>query len=150
MSVRLPALPALVAGHALKADATAAAQRALDQVGQLLASYDLARSLLDDIPQNAREAVAQALHRRFAAAGRMAESCRERLEEASGFCASLRSAPSPTTPVEVPAPLFEMLSPYLDDAMAPVLATISRRVGPGCTAEDVGAFLSKPGSAVAA
>ena len=150
MSVRLPALPALVAAHALKADAMAAAQRALDQVARLLASHDVTRSLFDDVPPPAREALAAAIHRRYAAAGRLAESCRERLEEATGFCDALRCAPSPTTPVEVPAPLFEMLSPYIDDAMAPVLAAISDRVGPGCTAEEVGAFLSRPGSPLAA
>ncbi|EYD77380.1 hypothetical protein Rumeso_01087 [Rubellimicrobium mesophilum DSM 19309] len=150
MSVRLPALPALVAGHALKADATAAAQRALAQVSQLLASYDTTRALLDDVPHPAREALAAAIHRRFAAAGRLAESCRERLDEATGFCDALRCAPSPTTMVEVPASFFEMLSPYIDDAMAPVLAAISRRAGPGCTPGDVGAWLSRPGSPLAA
>ena len=150
MPVHLPALPALVAGHALKADAMAAAHRALAQVTRLLDSHDVTRSLLDEVPQAAREALSAAIHRRYAAAGRLAESCRERLEEATGFCDTLRCAPTPTTLVEVPVPFFEMLSPYIDDAMAPVLAAISRRAGPGCTADDVGAYLSGPGSAVAA
>ena len=150
MSVRLPALPALVAGHALKADAMAAAHRALTQVTRLLDSHDVTRSLLDEVPPTAREALSAAIHRRYAAAGRAAESCRERLEEATGFCAALQNAPTPTTLVDVPLAFFEMLSPYIDDAMAPVLATISHRAGPGCTADDVGAYLSKPGSTVAA
>jgi hypothetical protein len=149
MSIHLPALPALVAGHALRDDAMAAAHRAMDQVRQLLASYDLVRTLMDDVPQGAREAMALALHRRFAAASRLADTCRERLDEAAGFCASLHHADSPVTPVEVPGPFYEMLSPYLDDAMAPVLDAISRRAGPGCTAEEVGAYLAKPGPAFA-
>jgi hypothetical protein len=149
MSIHLPALPALAAGHALRADAMAAAHRSMDQVRQLLGSYDLVRSLMDDVPQVARDSLAMALHRRFAAAGRLADSCRERLDEAAGFCASLQDADSPTSLVEVPAPFYEMLSPYLDDAMAPVLDAISRRVGPGCTTEEVGAYLAKPGPAFA-
>jgi len=149
MSIHLPALPALVAGQALRSDAMDAAHRAMDQVRQLLASYDLVRSLMDDVPQTARDSLALALHRRFAAAGRLADSCRERLDEAAGFCATLDHAPSPVTMVEVPGPFYEMLSPYLDDAMAPVLDTISRRVGPGCTSEEVGAYLAKPGPAFA-
>jgi len=150
MSVRLPALPALVAGHALKADAMAAAHKALTQVSRLLASHDVTRSLLDDVPQSSRESLAAAMHRRYVAASRLAESCRERLEEATGFCDALRHAPSPTTLVEVPVSLYEMLSPYIDDAMEPVLATISHRAGAGCTARDVGAYLARPGSALPA
>jgi hypothetical protein len=144
MSVHLPALPALVAGQALRADAMTAAHRAIDQIRHLLASYDLVHAILDDVPQAARESVAAALHRRFSAASRMADLCRERLDEAAGFCASLHDADSPVTMVEVPSPLFEMLSPYLDDAMDPVLAAISRRVGPGCTSEEVRALFPPP------
>lgn len=150
MSVRLPALPALIAGQALKSDAALAAQRTLDQARRLLASYDLAHTILEEIPQHAREAVAVALHRRLAAAHRTADLCRERLDEAAGFCASLRGAGSPVAMVEVPAPLFEMLSPYIDDAMEPILAGISRRVGSDCTPQEAGSLFPRPGPAFAA
>ena len=49
--------------------------------------------------------------------------------------------------VEVPAAFYEMLSPYLDDAMAPVLAAISRRVGDGCSAREVEALFPGPAPA---
>jgi hypothetical protein len=137
MPTRLPALPALVAARALEADATAAARRALDEVRHLLAGYDLVRDLLDGLPGHVRNAGTAALARRLRAADERARACQDRLEEASVFRAAVRSLDSPTAPVDVPAGLWEMLSPYLDDAMAPVLQGISRRVGSGCTADDV-------------
>lgn len=144
MSVRVPALPALVAGQALKSEAAASAQRTLGRIRQMLASYDLARDLLDDVPLPAREALASALHRRLRAAGQSADLCRERLDEVEELCASLRDAPSPVAIIDVPDDLFEMLSPYMDEAMEPVLFAISRRVGPGCTAEEVNALFPRP------
>lgn len=140
MTIRLPALPALVAAHALREDAAQAARRSLDQIRQLLGCYDLAIGLVGDMPPAARTAMAEALRNRLVATEARARACQERLDEASAFCASLRHTPSPTAMVEVPGSLFEMLSPYLDDAMAPVLDRISRRAGSGCTAEDVGLF----------
>ncbi len=138
MTIRLPALPALVAARALREDAARAARRSLDQIKQLLGCYDLAIGLVDDMPPAARTAMAEALRSRLLATERRARDCQERLDEAQAFCASLRDTPSPTAMVEVPPDLFEMLSPYLDDAMAPVLDRISRRAGRGCSAEDVG------------
>ncbi len=140
MTIRLPALPALVAARALRNDAAQAARRSLDQIKQLLGCYDLALSLVHDMPPAARDAMVAALRSRLVATEQRARACQERLDEAQAFCASLRHTPSPTTLVEVPGGLFEMLSPYLDDAMAPVLDRISRRAGSGCTAEDVGLY----------
>lgn len=137
MTIVLPALPALMAGQALRSEAEVAARRTLDQIRRLLDSYDLVRSLLDEVPPAAREVLAAALGRRLAAAGQGADHCRQRLDEAAELCAAIRDVPSPVDPVEVSDPLFEMLSPFLDDAMEPVLADISRRAGPGCTPEDV-------------
>lgn len=150
MTTRLPALPALVAARALREDAAAAARRVLDQVRQLLGCYDLALAMVADLPPAAREALTEALHRRLLATDRAARACQQRLEEAQAFCASLRHAPSPVTLVEVSGDFFEMLSPYLDDAMAPVLERISRRVGDGVTADEVGRYFPPPRPAVAA
>lgn len=138
MTIRLPALPALVAARALHRDAAQAARRSLDQVKQLLDCYDLALSLVHDMPAAARAAMAEALRNRLVTTEQRARGCQERLDEATALCATLRDTPSPTAMVEVQGSLFEMLSPYLDDAMAPVLDRISRRAGTGCTAEDVG------------
>lgn len=148
MPIRLPALPALVAARALQADAALAARRALEQVRQLLAGYDLLREVLDDLPPASREDGAAALLRRLRAADRKALSCQERLEEATGFCASLRAVDSPTALVEVSANFFEMLSPYLDEAMEPVLARISRRTG--LAPSDVEMIFPRPRPAIAA
>lgn len=150
MPTRLPALPALVAARALEADAASAARRALDQVQRMLGAYDMLRDLLQDMPEPTRDAGGAALARRLRAADLMARACQDRLEEARGLCASLRAVDSPLALVEVPGALWEMLSPYLDDAMEPVLDRISRRVGEGCTAEEVGRLLSPSGSALAA
>lgn len=150
MTTRLPALPALVAARALQEDAAAAARRALQQVKQLLGCYDLALSVVGDLPASAREALVTALQRRLRATERAARACQERLEEAQAFCGSFRYTPSPVAMVEVPGALFEMLSPYLDDAMALVLDRISRRVGAGCTAEEVGRYFPVPRPVLAA
>ena len=150
MTIRLPALPALVAARALREDAAAAARRALGLVKQLLGSYDLALALLEDLPASAREAMVAALHRRLVATERLARSAQARLDEVSVFCDLLRATPSPVAMVEVSGELFEMLSPYLDDAMAPVLDRISRRAGPGCTIEAVGRYFPPPCPVLAA
>ncbi|TNC72243.1 hypothetical protein [Rubellimicrobium roseum] len=150
MSIRLPALPALVAGRALKADTVVAAQRALDEANRLLQGFEVALSLLDDLPDLARPALVEALRHRLAAADRRARASQDRLEEVTGFCGSLRSAASPVEMIEVPAALFEMLSPYLDEAMRPVLQTLSRRAGPGCSVEMVESYFPSPSPAVPA
>ena len=150
MTIRLPALPALVAARSLRGDAAAAARRALDQVRQLLGCYDLALSLVADLPAPARTGLVEALHKRLVATERAARSCQSRLDEATTFCENLRHTPSPVAMVEVPGEFFEMLSPYLDDAMAPVIDRISRRAGPGCTLEAVGRYFPPPRSVLAA
>lgn len=142
MTVSLPALPALLAGRALRDEAAAAAGKVMDQVRTLLACYDLTLALIDDMPEAARLAATQALTRRLAAIDRAARHCLDRLDEAAGLCRSLDGLGSPLATVEVPDPLFEMLSPYLDDAMAPALAAIARRAGPGCSAEEVAALFA--------
>jgi uncharacterized Fe-S cluster-containing protein len=148
MPTCLPALPALVAARALEADASAAARNALAQVRRTLDGYDLLRDLLDDMPASTREAGTAAFARRLRAVDAMAQACRERLEEAQEFCASLRGVDSPLSLVEVPPALWEMMSPYLDDAMEPVLDRISRRAG--CPVEDVGRIFDRLGQAVPA
>ena len=149
MTIHLRALPALVAARALRKDA-AAARRTLDLVRKLLGSYDLALALLADLPVPAREAMVAALHKRLVATERLARSAQARLDEVSVFCDLLKGTPSPVAMVEVSVDLFEMLSPYLDDAMAPVLARISRRAGPGCTVETVGRYFPPPRPVLAA
>lgn len=150
MTIRLPALPALVAARALRDDAASAARRALDQVRQLLGCYDLALALVSDLPATAGEEMVDALRKRLVTTERIARSCQARLDEASAFCEALCRTPSPIAMVEVPGEFFEMLSPYLDDAMAPVLERISRLAGPGCTREAVGRYFPPPRSALAA
>lgn len=144
MLVSLPALPALVAGRALRTDAVSAAQRALEETGRLLDGYEVFLGLIGDLPEEVRPALAEALRKRLAAADRRAQSCRDRLDDVAGFCRTVHSASSPVEMVEVPAPLFEMLSPYIDDAMRPVLRTISRKAGAGCTVEVVESYFPKP------
>jgi hypothetical protein len=144
MTTRLPALPALVAARALREEATAAARRSLDQVRDLLSCYDLALAVARDLPPSAREVLVDALHGRLVATEGAAQACQARLEEVGRFCDRLRAIPRPNAMVEVPAPLFEMISPYLDDAMEPVIAAISRRAGPGCSAEAVGRYFAQP------
>ncbi len=148
MPTCLPALPALVAARALEADASAAARRALDQVRRVLDGYDVLRNLLEDLPPPTREAGNAALADRLRAADAMAQACQERLEEAQVFCASLRNVDSPLSLVAVPSGLWEMLSPYLDDAMEPVLDRISRRAG--CSVEDAGRVFLRPGQTLPA
>ncbi len=149
-TISLPALPALVAGRALKVDAAVAAERALEDARRLLACYDMTVSVMDEMPGTAKGLVAEVLHQRLAAANRKAKACQERLDDAAGFCRSLSQAASPVMMVEVSGPFFEMLSPYLDDAMQPVLETISRQVGFGCTADQVGAIFPRPRPTLAA
>lgn len=148
MPVALPALPALMAGHALKADATAAAQAALEQLRQLVSAYDLTLSLVADLPQAARQALTSALTERAERVDRLARNCQDRLDEATAFVRSFGATCSPTDMVEVPGPFFEMLSPYLDEAMDPVLGTISRRAT--CSPEEVAAFFPRPRPSLAA
>ncbi len=148
MPTCLPALPALVAARALEADASTAARRALDQVRRMLDGYELLRGVLDDLPPPTREAGTAALARRMRAADAMAQACQARLREAQAFCSTLRDVDSPLSVVEVPPSLWEMLSPYLDDAMEPVLDRISRRAG--CSAQDVGRLFERPGQTLPA
>lgn len=148
MTIRLPALPALVAARALRDDAAQAARGALDQVKQLLGCYDLALSVVADLPAATRDGLREALHGRLVSTERSARTAQERLEEVQAFCATLQRTPSPIAPVEVSETLFEMLSPYLDDAMAPVLARISRRAG--ASAEEVGRYFPAPRPVLAA
>lgn len=148
MPIRLPALPALMAARALEADAAQAAQRALERVKTVLAGYDVLRDVLDVLPDEARAAGLGALAEKIRAADRLGRACRERLEEARGFRASLQDVDCPTAPVEVPPLFFEMLSPYLDDALAPALSAISQRAG--CAPSEAGRFLTGPGRALAA
>jgi hypothetical protein len=147
MTTHVPALPALVAARALRDDATAAARRALDQVSRLLRAYDLALDVVGDLPPDAQAALAGALHRRLQTTDRNARACEARLGEAHELCEEAARAPSPTDLLPVAAPLFEMLSPYLDDAMAPVLAGISAKVGGGCTPRDVARIFPAPAAA---
>jgi hypothetical protein len=113
-----------MAGQALKADAMTAAQAALDQVRQLVSAYDLTLSLVRDLPPAARGVLTAALSDRAATLDRLAQNCGARLDEATEFVRSFDATLSPTDLVEVPGPFFEMLSPYLDDAMDPVLGAI--------------------------
>ena len=149
-TISLPALPALVAGRALRDDAAAAARRSLEDAQRLLVSYDVTLSMMVGLPDHAQGPVAQALQRRLTAANRLAQACQNRLEDAAWFCRSLDRVSSPVAMVEVSSTFFEMLSPYLDDAMEPVLKTISRRVGPGCNADQVEAFFPRPKPSLAA
>jgi hypothetical protein len=137
-----------MAGQALKAEATAAAQAVLDQVRQLVSAYDLTLSLVHDLPPAAREALGTALSERAATLDHQANHCRARLDEAAAFLRSFDATVSPTALVEVPGPFFEMLSPYLDDAMGPVLGVISRRAT--CTPEEVAALFPRPRPTLAA
>jgi hypothetical protein len=148
MPVALPALPALMAGQALRTDAMAAAQAALEQVRQLVSAYDLTLSLVRDLPPPARDALTAALSDRATVLDRLARHCKARLDEATDFVRSLDAALSPTDLVEVPGPFFEMLSPYLDDAMDPVLGAISRRAT--CSPEEVAAIFPRPRPTLAA
>lgn len=142
MTIRLPALPALVAARALEHDAALAARRALDGVRQLLGCYDLALSVVGDLAPPAREEMTRALHGRLVATERGARAAQGRLEEVRAFRRALGRVPSPVAMVAVGASLFEMLSPYLDDAMAPVLDRIGRRAG--ASAEEVGRLFPQP------
>jgi hypothetical protein len=148
MTIRLPALPALVAARALQDDAGRAARRALDQVQQLLGCYDLALSVVAELPAAARDGMTRTLHKRLVATERAARAAQQRLEEVQAFCASFRRTASPVAMVEVSGTLFEMLSPYLDDAMAPLVERISRRAG--TSAEEVGRYFPAPRPAFAA
>lgn len=149
-TISLPALPALVAGRALRDDATAAARRSLEEARRLLASYDVTMNMIEGLPDQAQGLVAQALQRRLTAANRLAQSCQHRLDDAALFCRSLDRVSSPVAMVEVSGAFFEMLSPYLDDAMEPVLRSISRRVGHGCSADQVETFFPRPKPSLAA
>ena len=148
--ISLPALPAMVAGRALKADTAAAAQRALDQAKRLLAWYDLTLGVMDELADATHGELVQVLQRRLLAANRATIACHERLDDATEFCRSLDRVTSPVAMVEVPSTFFEMLSPYLDDAMEPVLQAISRRVGSGCSTDEVEAYFPKPKPTLAA
>ncbi len=148
MTIRLPALPALVAARALRDDAAQAARGALDQVKRLLGGYDLALSVVADLPAATRDGLREALHRRLVATERSARAAQARLEEVQELCATLRRTSSPVAMVEVSEALWEMLSPYLDDAMAPLLDRISRRAG--TSAEEVGRYFPSPRPAFAA
>ncbi|WP_210528286.1 hypothetical protein [Rubellimicrobium arenae] len=144
MTISVPSLPALVAGRALKADAAAAAERTLRDAARLLDAYELAAGLMDSLPDEARASFAQALARKLAATDSMAKACQSRLDEAVEFCRSFGRFVSPVEMVEVPGAFFEMLSPYLDDAMDPVHRMLAKRAGPGCSVELVESFFPRP------
>ncbi|MBP1807268.1 hypothetical protein [Rubellimicrobium aerolatum] len=144
MPISLPSLPALVALRALQAEAAAAAVHALDDAQRVLGSYDVVLEVTADLPEESRVAVLRALARRLAAADHRTRACQARVDEAVRFGRTLRGKPSPVDLVEVPADLFEMLSPYLDDAMTPVLRAIAGRAGRGCSAEVVESYFPQP------
>lgn len=148
MPIQIPALPALVAGRALQADAAAAARRALEEVRKVLAGFDLARGVMGDLPDEAAKAMGAALARRLAQADARARATRERLDGIVAFCTALHGAPSPVEMVEVEEGMWEMLSPYLDEAMAPVIDRISDRAG--VTAEEAAGYFPLPRPAFAA
>lgn len=147
MTTHVPALPALVAARALHDDAARAARAALDQVTRLLRTYDLALEVLRDLPPPLQSGVAEALGRRLSSTETRARAAEARLDEARRLCRDAGAAPGPTAPVAVESPVFDMLAPYLDDAMQPVCARISARVGRGLTADDIAGFFPAPAAA---
>ncbi len=148
MTIHLPALPALVAGRALQSDCAEAARRALEEVRNILTGFDLARGVVHDLPAEAAQAMAAALARRLTEADRKARACRERLDEIRGFCTTLHATESPVAMVAVSEALWEMLSPYVDEAMAPVIDRISGRVG--CSPEEAAGYFPAARPAMAA
>ena len=147
MPVSLNALPALFAGRALKADAVTAAQRTMQETSRLLQGYDLSVSILKGLPGAARDKAMRTLHARMAAGDRKAKAASDRLTEAEAFCRRAEAVASPTDPILVEDAVFEMLSPYIDDAMEPVLADLASRSG--ATPEAVASIFSKPRPALA-